>query len=198
MKAAIKRKELENLVAGKLQPIVGNEASQIAIGILHHFATITPPEESSQLKLITIRPGGHRGGSSTKPGNVTLNMRKLVIAIASGILTIVGAFAAPWTLVLGALVTWDSLWSCLQLNLSEIEASVLWTLWKNRGEDDTVAKVQVLDAVNRERGHFGKRSLSEREVEDSLEDLQRMGCIEEPANDNSRWWLREWVIIEYQ
>ena len=62
-------------------------------------------------------------GTSTKPGNVTLNMRKLAVAIASGALTITGAIATPWTLLLGALVTWDSLWSCLQLDLGEIEAS---------------------------------------------------------------------------
>jgi hypothetical protein len=149
------------------------------------------------MQFMTFGEGGVGGGSTTKPGNVVLNLGKLVRAIGSGILTIAGAAAAPWLLVIGALVTWDALWSCLNLKLTEDHASVVWALWENRDDNNTFPKSDALDAINRERAAFGKQSLSAMEVNRALDDLASMGCIKQSANDPQRWWLREWVRIKY-
>lgn len=153
---------------------------------------------AAPIEFITMHSGGRHGATSTKPGNVTLNMRNLVVAIASGTLTITGAMATPWALLLGALVTWDSLWSCLQLEIGEVQARVLWVLWKNRDENNTVAKNYVQDLVNRECAKFGQQSLTEKEVEYVLKDLKKMGCIKESSNYAGPWWLCESVRVSYQ
>ena len=197
-KAEEKRKELRTMIAGALKPLVADEADRVAAEVMQHFISVSAPYwEPPPMEMITMHRGGWRGGTSTKPGNVTLNMRKLVVAIASGTLTIAGAIATPWALLPGALVTWDSLWSCLQLEIGEVEASVLWALWKHWDENSTVAKKDVKTFVNRERADFGQQSLSIKEIEYALKNLERMGCIKESRNDTGRWWLREWVDIKY-
>lgn len=198
-KAEEKRKELRTLIAGALKPSVSDQADRLAAEVMQHFISVSAPyKEPLSIGLITMHSGGRHGATSTKPGNVTLNMRKLVVAIASGTLTITGAIATPWALLLGALVAWDSLYSCLQLEIGEVQASVLWALWENRDENNTVAKNDVQDFVNRERTTFGQQSLNAKEIEYALEDLKRMGCIKESRSDAGRWLLCERVWVSYE
>jgi hypothetical protein len=198
-KANAKRRDLNAIVAESLRGSGIDDADLLAAQVVQRFADITAPYyEPEPMRLMVLSEGGVGGGSTTKPGNVVLNLRKLVRAIASGILTIAGATAAPWLLLIGALVTWDALWSCLSLKLTEDHACVVWTLWKNRDDDNTFPKSGTVDAVNLERAAFGKQSLSAMEVNRTLDDLARMGCIKQSANDPQRWWLREWVRIKYR
>jgi hypothetical protein len=197
-KAEAKRQELEAIIADALRGSEVGSAEQLAGEVVREFASLTAPYWSPPpLHFMTLQPGGLGGGSTTKPGNVTLNLRKLVRAIGSGTLTIAGATVAPWMLLIGALLTWDALWSCLRLEISEDQACVAWALWSVRDGGNTVAKVEVFEAVTRERKRFGKRSLSTQEVGYALRELERMGCIRASVNDPGRWWLREWVRVTY-
>lgn len=198
-KADAKRQELHALVVGALQGSGIEDLDHLTDEVVHQFADITAPYwEAPPSQLMTMRRGGMGGGATTKPGNIRLNIGKLVRAIATGTLTIVGVMAVPWTLVIGALVTWDALWSCLKLDMSEDHACVVWTLWNGRDDGDTIAKGDVLQAVNLERSRFGKQPLSPQEVDRVLDDLVRMRCVQQSKNDPNRWWLREWVSIKYQ
>lgn len=198
-KADQKRQDLEVIIAGSLRESGVDDAALLADRVVQQFADVTAPyREPERFEFMRLRPGGVGGGSTTKPGNVALNLGKLVRAIATGILTVAGAAATPWLLVIGALVTWDALWSCLNLKLTEDHACVVWALWKNREDNNTFPKSDTLDAVNRERAAFGNQPLSAMEVDRALSDLARMGCIEQSANDPQRWWLREWVRIRYE
>lgn len=59
--------------------------------IIGNFIKITPPEkEKIRMDLILFRQGGRGGGRSVKPGNLLLDMRKLMTPIASGVLTTAG------------------------------------------------------------------------------------------------------------
>lgn len=197
-KAEAKRQELEAIIAGTLRGSEGSSTEQLAGQVVREFASLTAPYwESPPMRLMTLQPGGLGGGSTTKPGNVTLNLRKLVRAIGNGTLTIAGAMVAPWTLLIGALLTWDALWSCLRLEIGEDQACVAWVLWSMRDASNTVAKTEVFDAVTRERKRFGKQPLSTQEVDHALRELARMGCIKPSVNDPGRWWLREWVRVKY-
>lgn len=198
-KADAKRQDLKVIIAESLRGAGIEDTDLLADRVVQRFADVTPPySELEPVRLMVLGQGGVGGGSTTKPGNVVLNLGKLVRAVASGILTIAGAMTAPWLLVIGALVTWDALWSCLNLKLTEEHACVVWALWKNRGDDSTFPKSDVLDAVNRERTAFGKQPLSAMEVDRAFADLARMGCIKQSVNDPQRWWLREWVQIKYR
>jgi hypothetical protein len=98
----------------------------------------------------------------------------------------------------GALVTWDALYSSLQVEISEVQGCVLWSLWKERDDRYTAAKADVFDSVRRERTAFGMQPLTPQEVDYALDDLVRMRCIKQSVNDVGRWWLREWVTIQYR
>ena len=196
-KAEARRQELRAAVAASLDGVAGEDAARLASEVVDHFASVTAPHWEARFELVTLRPGGLGGGSTTKPGNVVLNLRKLVVAIANGAITIAGGLAVPWVLIVGALVVWDNLWSCLQLEIGDNQACVLWTLWNGRDEDRTFPKRDVQDAVNRERSRFGMQPLGAGEIDHAIGDLVRMGCIKDAVRDPGRWWLREWVSIEY-
>lgn len=197
-KADAKRREIHSLIAGSLQGLSIADADRVTDEAILQFADITAPYwEAPPLQLVTIQRGGMGGGSTTKPGNVLLNVGKLVRAIATGTLTIVGAMTAPWTLLIGALVTWDALWSSLKLDISEDHACVIYALWNGRDDGDTIAKSDVFGAVNRERSQYGKQPLSPQEAARALDDLLKMRCLQPSKNDPDRWWLREWVRIKY-
>lgn len=198
-RADAKRQDLKAMIAESLQESGIDDSDLLADRVVQQFADVTAPYyEPEPMRLMTLGEGGVGGGSTTKPGNVVLNVGKLVRAIASGILTIAGATAAPWLLVIGALVTWDALWSCLNVKLTEEHACAVWALWKNRDDNNTFPKSRVLDAVNRERTAFGIRPLSAMEVNRALDDLVKMRCIKQSVNDPERWWLREWVQVKYR
>jgi hypothetical protein len=196
--AEAKRRELQGLIAQSLVGMPTDEARQLAAEAAGYFAVVKAPKsELPRSELSTIRPGGRGGGFTTKPGNVVLNLGKLVRAMATGALTIAGAMATPWTLLVGALVTWDSLWSCLKLEINDAQACVLWSLWQARDDHKTVAKADVFEAVQRERVAVGASPLSQQEIDYALEDLVKVRCIRQSSKDPERWWLREWVRVKY-
>ena len=133
-----------------------------------------------------------------KPGNILLDMRRLITAVASGVLTVVGVAEVPWTAVFGALVLWDTLYAGARIELSEREAAVLWTLWLLRDGAYTAPQAGLLEAVNVERERYGRSRLTQQEFDDALRKLERISSIEQSSNDPSRWWLREWVRITYE
>mgnify|MGYP000218040462 CR=1 FL=1 len=90
-----KREELTDIVKGVIQNYDIQNKEEISSAIIDHFVNITPPEKELRSELITIRQGGMGGGSSTKPGNIWLNWRKLLVEGAESILTVVGAVAVP-------------------------------------------------------------------------------------------------------
>lgn len=123
-KADAKRQDVKAVIAESLRESGIDDADLLADRLMQRFADVTAPyREPERMQFMTFGEGGVGGGSTTKPGNVVLNLGKLVRAIGSGILTIAGAAAAPWLLVIGALVTWDALWSCLNLKLTEDHAN---------------------------------------------------------------------------
>lgn len=197
-RAEAKRRELRILMADALARAGGAEGLRVAdIAADQFFAVTAPYSGSAHLEEVRMRPGGLGGASSVKPGNVFLNLRKLIIAIANGTITVAGTMVTPWLAVLGALVVWDSLSSCLQLEIGDTQASVLWGMWVSRDAKTTVAKDEVATCVNRERARFERVSLGQGEIDLALEQLLRMGCIAHFANDPSRYWLREWVSVGY-
>jgi hypothetical protein len=52
--------------------------------------------------------------------------------------------------------------------------------------------------VNEDRERHGHSPLSEKELTEVVATLERMRCIKRSRNDNTKWWLREWVRVEYR
>ena len=193
-----KRSELQSLVKSLFDNSLPLHADKLASDLFANFIVVTPPfRESPGMELITIRHGGRDRGSSVKPGNVTLNLRKLIVGIASGSLTISGALVTPWMLIPGALVVWDSLYSSLEVEIGENEASVIWAMWLNVDAAVSIAKVDVTEITNEERNRYGLPPLSASEIEYALANLAALGCIVDSENEGDRHILVEKVRVDY-
>ena len=175
-----------------------SEASSLASKFIDTCMRITPPEkEEIVLHLITMQPGGRGGGRSAKAGNIFLNIQKLITAVAGGVITVGGAISAPWTLPFAAIIIWDSIYSGTNIEITEREAAVLWTLWKNRDPKCCVPNSGLLELVNTELAGYGRQSMSDQELIDILDNLVRMKCIKKSKSDSSTWWLCEWIRVGY-
>jgi hypothetical protein len=202
-RAKSKREDLLKVVVDRLGVHVGDKNQSdlpaIANFIVDKCCKISAPErEEVAMELIVLRPGGGGGGRSRKPGNIALNMRKLVVALASSTLAISGIVANPLLAPLGALVLWDSIVSKMELDFQEREASVIWAMWLNRNERDHVAREGLLDLVNKERQTHGRAALSALELDDACLALSKIGCIKPAKGIESAWWLCEWIQVNFE
>jgi hypothetical protein len=181
------------------QAVAGTAAPSLEqwLRVIDNFASIRPPKWDTTIGLLVMRSGG-RESYSVKPGNITMNMRKLATAISQGALTTAAALKAPWMAIFGAIVLWNSLYTQAKVELSENEGSVLWTMWHLKDQENTVATDGLLEAVNGERLKYGGAALTERQFKDALTRLEKIQTIERFAKFGSRWWLREWVSVDYQ
>lgn len=178
---------------------IAPEVSPFGSDAISHFIQITPPEkESPTFHLVTMFEQGRGGGSSCKPGNITLNIRRLITTVASGVLTIAGIVTAPWTVPFAGIILWDSLWSGIHRDISERDAAILWTMWQHHDAAETVPKAGLVDKVNQQLANAGRNAISQEELDDSLRTLVEIRCIAESRKDSSRWWLREWINVRYQ
>ncbi|HVF62207.1 MAG TPA: hypothetical protein VNJ70_20540 [Thermoanaerobaculia bacterium] len=127
-RAALKTAELIEIAASALPGLSPSARAAAAGELIAAFATVTAPEEPPMLvHMITMRSGGSGGATSTKPGNIFLDLRKLVVTSAGGALTFAGAGESVWMAVLAALVVWDTIWSGVKVSLTEREAVVVFT-----------------------------------------------------------------------
>lgn len=177
-----------------------HEAGGLAVELIEKYAYISPPEKEDvgRIEFITFTPGGRGGGRSIKPGNVRLNMRKLMVAVAGGVLTVAGAISAPWTIPFAAIMVWDGVWSAIGIDINERDAAVLWTLWKHRDANNYVSEDGLLIAVNEELSANGRPNISQAELDESLELLSKISCVERASSIKGKWWLKEWVKVKYR
>lgn len=205
-RATAKRKEIIQEISSKLASptlfgdgLPPDELANLSEKIFDHFVRISAPEKPEMiLHMITMSQGGRGGARSTKPGNILLNIQKLIAAVAGGVVTIAGAVSMPWTLPFAGLLVWDSLWSGAQRDIPEIDAAVLWTMWKHCDEDQCVPKGTLLPLVNAELQKFGRQTISQIQLEDSIGNLKNIACVQDSKQDPSALWLREWVQVNYR
>jgi hypothetical protein len=164
-----KRSELAAAVHQILSKRLAITDESTAQALVNHFIVITPPEAAPE----------------TAPGHVELNFARLVGAIVEQKLTFAGA-SAPWTMLFGGLVVWEHLWLDHPLDAGEVEASVLWSLWKTR---DT--------AVNGELALHRRSALTPAQIEQALVKLRHLKTIETARSAVNSFWLRECVQFQY-
>jgi hypothetical protein len=92
--------------------------------IVDNFIQNTPPG-MPHMEFITMSRGGYGGGKTTKPGNLVLNLRTLLVDLAEGIAIGAGAVSVPWLAPFAGIRILNKLWSRLNIEISEREAVVL-------------------------------------------------------------------------
>lgn len=199
-KEAEKRSELLAQIQLALEQcgIPKNYSASSADNIMDACISTRPPEEPERfMHLITMSSMGSGGAKSTKPGNVRLNIGDLIEAIASGVLTGVGAVQVPWTAPFAALVVWRSLRRAAQVEISETEAAVLYTMWAHKDGNREVPDAGLLEKCNSLLKKYGRPELSKELLSKSLNSLENIASIQRSPKRADMWWLREWVSVTY-
>ena len=178
---------------------------EIVENIFEEFVDVTQPkieihsdrnsENNNMMGYITFFKGWDtRGVVSVKPGNILLNWKKLLIDSAESILTLYGLKSNPWLISLAGLIIWNRIYSLLNIKLSERHAVVIWVMWRNRDEYDSIENKCIKKYVNEELKNFKMKEMSEEELSEILNDLQKMKCIKKYGD---KYRLVEKVKIEY-
>lgn len=204
--AATLREALSDGIARAAGPVAGPESADLARKLVGEYFRVREPrfadfeEPDSPLGTDTglARIGQSYSRSvSWKPGNVVLNSWKLLAAVASGALALGTGLATPWGFVFFALFGLSELRGALRVELGESDASVLWTLWKNRDSEYTVATADVFEHVRAERARYDRSQLTRGDVTAALGRLAGLRCIEPWSRNPDRWYIRESVLLEY-
>ncbi|WP_320052485.1 hypothetical protein [uncultured Acetobacteroides sp.] len=183
-------KELISTIREKI-PELTEESSML---IIDKLCRIQEPEfklPEAHFEYITIDEFNTKG-SSIKPGNIVLDMKKLLINSAEIGLTIAGVISTPYLIPLAALVVWNKVWSNVKIDLDENHAMTIMLMWENR--DTTNNKIDEIDAYNLFNQYLKSKNKNEVILEDFrkvLFDLEKMQCIKKSGT--TKWWLREWV-----
>lgn len=111
---------LENITSYLTQADVPEaDRRQVAEIIASTSIHITPPEmERMVFHFLTLNAvSGRGGGKSTKPGNIRLNMRKLMEGVANGVFAVVSSYQIPWLAPFAFILLWKSLRDCAEIDL---------------------------------------------------------------------------------
>jgi len=125
------KEELKNSITSEISELSDSDANLI----IEKYCQITEPKiENHSLEFLTI-DSIKKKGSSIKPGNIFLNMRKLLIDSSEIGLTIAGVAAQPFLIPLAALIIWNKVWSRIKIDLGESHAMTIKLMWENRDKE---------------------------------------------------------------
>lgn len=196
--AELKIDELTTAAALAIENMIGQDhAKAMAQELVLNFINITPPIPIPPAQRTVEMDEGGTHALSTKPGNMRFDIGKLAVTFAEVITISAGVVAAPWTALFAGLVIWARFRGASQIALSEKEASVLWAMWKYRDQHSYVAEDGLLVRINTERTIFGGGLLSVNDYEQAIDRLLKIGAIDR-APDPEKWWLREWIAVNYR
>lgn len=190
-----KKAELVQVVEQGIPP--GLKVSDSCVqSLMESFVRITPPAEPKQtFRWITVNQPDVGGGSSRKPGNVVLSWRKLMDLVPDVAIAAVGGLTSPpWLLPFIGLYVWNKFWCSSEEPLTEVEATVIYALWKNRNGQNKIPEDDGFEKSNGVRKGFGQALLSRQEFGSAVNRLVKMHCIE---IEEGIIWLRESVSIKY-
>jgi hypothetical protein len=148
----------------------------IADSAVQAFVHITPPP--SQLHTMFIPPGGTDRGYSRKPGNIYLHWEKLINVVPEVMITTIGALELPyWVWPLIGLHLWNKIWRSTEEDLSEVGATIIYALWKDRNGYNKISEDDGYDRTNSSRNQHGMPDLSRSEYNIAVNHLLQMECI---------------------
>ncbi len=190
-----KKEELTELASEVLNRL-GDPRLDLADKAVEAFTRLTPPVEPEPVvKMITLGSFGDEGGTSRKPGNIFLNWRKLMDIVPDATIAAAGAMTSPaWLLPLIGLYVWNKLWRGAEEDLTNVEACIIYALWKSKDGRNRISEADGFAVTNALRAHCALPQLTPAEYNKAINRLLAMGCIE---MNNGIIWLREWVRVSY-
>jgi len=202
-------KEKESEILNELSDILKSrhlnteDAVKLSKFIVSNAIRVRPPEKEghnfTSVAKLTMHPSGRGGGKSIKAGNITLNMGKLMEAISSGAFSLLGAYQVPWLAPMAFIILWNSLWRAVEVEITENDASIIWSMWVYRDrESNEIPNSGLLEIVNGRLRKYERSEITQKDLEHSLSNLEKIKCIRRAKNSPDNWWLRESVRPIYR
>jgi hypothetical protein len=172
------------------------DKAPIAHLVVEAFADLSAPEKPpSYMRLIVLNVAKTPTASSRKAGNIYLNWKKLIDIVPDGTLAAAGATTGPsWLIPLAGLYIWNKLWCGSEEKLTEVEATVILALWKNKNSMNKILEEDGYEKTNVIRSDYSLPKLSKSSYESAINRLLKMKCVK---LENGWLWLREWVRVTY-
>lgn len=161
------------------------------------FISISPPlEEPPRMQFLTMDSlRNYKAGSSIKPGNITLNIRKLIEEIPE--VVSIGTSMVCDNLVIticGALSLWRKLRDIATINISKEQAFVIVALWRNCDSNHKISLGDGFIATNNLFNQYGEPEITSLKYNMIIDSLVEIECIE---LTEEIIWLREWISKKY-
>lgn len=161
------------------------------------FLQITPPEEEPpKMHMLTMDSlKNFQKGNSIKPGNIRLNIRKLIDTIPNVVeMAISIATNIPVLQICSALNIWKALREVLTVEITKEQAFVIVALWKNCNQKQKITLEDGYKATNALCERFSEPKITNIKYNHTIDSLINLQCIE--LNEGIIW-LREWVSKKY-
>lgn len=196
-----KEKELKVQILGFLGAFIEEEQEKVRLSelIFSTSVNLTPPEkEELRLQLITMTTSGRGGGKSLKPGNIRLNIGKLMESVANCVFAVVSSYQVPWLAPFAFIMLWKSLWAGCEVELTENDAALIYTMWTHRDRSiNEISKDGLLMLLNTQLSKYERSNITQKDLDFSISRLVKVGCIKQSQRHVNNWWLCEWVQPVY-
>lgn len=194
-------KQLKTAVTENLSVVLIDENNDILliydILVKSGFISISPPlEEPPMMQFLTMDSlRNYKNGRSIKPGNILLNIRKLIESIPEGISIGAGMVCDNHIVtVCGALSLWLKLRDIATINISKEQAFVIVALWKNCNPNHEISLDDGYIATNNLFKQYGEPEITNLKYNMIIDSLVKTECIE---LTEEIIWLREWISKNY-
>ena len=193
--------QLKTTIAETLSNVFSNQNNDVSLIynnlVRSRFVSISPPlEEPPMMQLLTMDSlRNYKDGSSIKPGNILLNIRKLIEAIPEVVSIGAGMVSDNHIVtVCGALSLWLKLRDIATINISKEQAFVIVALWKNCNSNHKISLDDGFIATNNLFDQYGEPEIPSLKYNMIIDSLVKIECIE---LTEEIIWLREWISKNY-
>ncbi|MCK8669080.1 hypothetical protein M1M11_29825 [Pseudomonas azerbaijanoccidens] len=175
-----------------------SELDQVAQKLMSLAIWISPPEEQVfTTELIVMNTSARGGGRSTKPGNIRLNLRPLLEAVAGGVLT-VESLDNLWMMPFALLVLWSSLQRTTEVALSESDAVTILAMWQAAKTTRVAELTDIKTNVDAHALKYQRNTLSLGEIRHSIKNLTDIGSVALITGQTDSWAVYEELSLSYR
>jgi len=157
----------------------------------------SPTEPETVIHMMTFDSIGKNfnGGSSIKPGNIKINLKKLIRDIPE--IALLGPTVVSDALVfkvMAAIVIWRTLRNAMTIKIEKADAATIIALWSKSNEAN---KIEIELGYNTVLQVYKQVDLDEISWERYIKILGELEKKEYIKIEETSIWLREWVSSNY-
>jgi len=150
------------------------------------------------LQLVTMLGDGREGAKSVKSGNLIINVKKLMVAVSITVPSLYGVSVNPFLAPFVFCSLFFSFIDVLKVELREVDAVVLYSLWAGKGSGRLSPNLGLLERCNKHFEKYGRPNISERDLSHALSRLEKFRCIVKSDAKIDHWFLAERISIKFR